>query len=174
MRLEDLTRFKIDVKIPEIDLQLSSEDGLSQTGLEEIVKHAEQKDSRSPTLAKLQGLVREWNTSQETVEVSPPNFVHHTSLSLGAVGVLGVIGLIVYGCCRRRGPLPTTNLAYQLPPSVPETLETTRLDVSNLLARLTHLETETYQLKKKVDTLSSQDATVEALKKKYEDLACLL
>ena len=86
---------------------------------------------------------------------------------------MGVIGLIVYGCCRRRGPLPTTNLAYHLPPSVPETIETTRLDVSNLLARLTHLEAETYQLKKKVDTLSSQDATVEALKKKYEDLACL-
>ena len=174
MRLEDFTRFKIDGQMPEINLQIPSEDGLNQTGLEEIVRQAEEKDSKSPTLAQLQGLVQQWNTSQETVEVSPLNLVNHTSLSLGTVGVLGVIGLIVYGCCRKREPPPSANLSYRPPPYAPETLETTRLDLSHLLSRLTHLEAEIYQLKKNMDTLSSQDATIEALRKKYEDLACLL
>ena len=129
--------------------------------------------------------MKEWNPSNEEIYDEsgplPVKYLTHTSLSLGSVGVLGVLALAGLACCRRRRRLgtadsypPTPRSRYPAPVTIPNDTETFIGKIPQLQARVSNLDAKIYQMQQKLDELSHLNTTLEELQKKYEDLACLL
>ena len=179
--MDDLTHFKVSVDLADVEARVPSAKQLNQTELNDIMSRATEKSSTAPTLAELQELIGEWKEPEPEENFLPASFVNHTSMSLGIIGVLGVVGLMIFTCYKiKRFPGPSvpckaaTNPPYLIPPTAPEAPESPIPDIIRMQTRIAHLEATTYELQKKVDSLASQGAALEALQRKYEDLTCLL
>ena len=175
MRLQDMTHFKIQINKPAFELKDPENSHLNQTVLEQIVNAAaaQKEKMKNPTLADLQEKVQKWQQPTISEDGGQIDVLNHTSLSLGAVGTLGVIGLIVFCCCRNicsaRHPasIPTC-------PRGPVSSAPTNPDSSEVQTRLAHLEAVTRELQVKMEMVARQEITLENLKKKCEQITALL
>ena len=181
LQMDDLTHFKVSINKADLAAQVTSTERMSQPELRSIMDRVAEEDPSAPVLSELKGLMREWKEPEGAEDDLPVHFINHTSLSLGTVGVLGVIGLVVFDCYqRRRGAAPkdryaqTPSLSSPITLQAPANPEPSSPDLSEIRARIAYLETTTRELQQKIDTLSLQGVLLEGLKKKYEELACLL
>ena len=100
------------------EAQSPGEKNLNQTELIKIMEAAPKDDPGTPILAELQRKLEDWEEPVDSLEL-PAGLVSHTSLSLGALSLLGVIGLIIFRCVRgRRGTVErTVNQHASAPPA---------------------------------------------------------
>ena len=100
----------------------------------------------------------------------------HTSLSLGSLNMLILVGLIVYSCKKRHGHRSVDGAMEILhPPSAPPApLPTDPLHLSELQVRLSRLEAVTRELQTKMERTAQQEATLGGLEREHEQLLTAL
>ena len=174
IHLQNLTNFKIKIDQSNFEQSTSPEPHLNQTVLQQIINDAPSKNFKNPTLAELQERMRDLQTP--TSSGFPTSFLNHTSLSLGAVSTIGLIGLVVFGCTRRRRSSkkhrPTRNCPDVPVPSAP--IHPDWESFSQMQARLAHLESVTREMQMKMERIMRQEETLENLRQKCDHIAALV
>ena len=176
LRLDDLTHFKISIDLVEVKDQVIRRDTLNQTELKEIMNQAAKGDASAQALAELQGLEEEWQTPGSAEYDIPGVLVNHTSLTLGSIGTLGVIIILIVVCRQRQqasreSSHPSEILSRHIPlvPTYPA------LDQqSQILSRLTQLEETTRNLQSKTEKIDRQEAALNLLERKTEEISALI
>ena len=175
VQLRDITRFKIKIDRKMYEAQSPGGKILNQTELIKIMEAAPKDDPGTPILAELQRKLEDWEEPVDSLEL-PAGLVSHTSLSLGALSLLGVIGLIIFRCVRgRRGTVERTVNQHASAPPAPYSAASAPLpDLEPLHFRLARLEAITGELQEKVERVVIQEVTLAKLQKKYDQLTALL
>ena len=147
---------------------------LNQTELIKIMEAAPKDDPGTPIVAELQRKLEDWDEPVDSLEL-PAGLVSHTSLSLGALSLLGVIRLIIFRCVRgRRGTVERTVNQHATPPAPYSAASAPLPDLDPLHFRLARLEAITGELQGKVERVVIQEVTLAKLQKKYNQLTALL
>ena len=175
LKLSDITHFKIELKPNTFRDYISKAGRLNQTKLKEILEVTKETSREDSTLTELRKTIKGWDESTDTEGISF-EFINHTSLTLGGVALLGVIGLLAYNCSRNRRsprdiiqPRPNPGLSIPSAPLLPDPNQ-----IAQLQSRLHHLEMITTELQGRTDKVAQLETALGKLKRQHEDLTALL
>ncbi|XP_043189497.1 uncharacterized protein LOC122363836 [Amphibalanus amphitrite] len=175
MKLTDMTHFKIELKPSTFQNYISTKGRINQTELNEILEAAKETDREDSMLTELKETMKNWNESPDTEGISF-KLINHTSLTLGGVALLGVLGLLAYNCSRNRRPQSTIIQPCQNPdlsiPSAPLLPDPSQ--ISQLQSRIHHLEVITTDLQCRMEKTAQLEIALAKLKKQHDELTALL
>ena len=170
----DLAHFKIDLNISGLLSRLTTKKKLNQTMLKTIMETLPKGGKTDPTLDELKEKVENWSDPETTT--TEFSFLGHTSISLGAAGLIGVI-LIAIVLCRRnsqggaqiiQSPHPAN--AALIPVQAPQT----HPPDATLYRRLDLVEAECQQLQNMLRRLAEIEEKMNELQKKHEDISRMI
>ena len=171
VQLRDMIHFRIEMSRETFEAQMAGGKLPNQTELQKIVNAVPKDDSEAVTLAELQKKIQDWRKPEDDEELLP-GFVHHTSLSLGTLSLIGVIGLVICGCLR--GRKPAKGAVAQHLTATPATIHPNQDELARMQSRLARLEGIAGELQEKMEKVILQEAALTNLRKKYDQLTALL
>ena len=167
--LDDLTHFKLNLNVSAIFKRLPATKDLDQTVLEQIIDTMPASDEEAPKLSELKRKMAEWD-QKPTSDVREVSVIGHTSISIGTLGVIGVVILAIFLC--RRNVTPNSTHVIQSPPTVsaPINSESPNSAMILLQTRMSSLERAMAETKEEASKVATVQKQIRELQEKCEEL----
>ena len=175
LQMDDLTHFKISLNLSALFNRLPVTKSLNQTALKKIMLSMPASDEEDPLLKELRRQVENWE-EMPSEDMTDWSFYSHSSISisLGTIGVVGVIILMIILCRKRAGsntPViqPPQHIHTVIPPE-----QQNPTVLIGIRARLDRLEQDCGDLRTKMGEVSRLEDKLRELQRSYDEIAPLL